>query len=82
MRADPEKSQKQDSAIWVWDSTWSPAVAVNRARMGSVLVRLEHGVTFNVKMTNVAPRDRALRGRDIPVDRFEMRRRIAMGVWH
>jgi hypothetical protein len=57
---------RQDSMVWVWDSTWLPALVVQHAPMGSVLVRLDHGVTFNVVRANVLPRDPARRGSDIP----------------
>lgn len=73
MSATPEKSQKQDSAVWVWDSTWLPAIVVDRAGMGCVSVRLEHGVTFNVNTVNLVPRDPARRGGDMPVHRLRFR---------
>jgi hypothetical protein len=38
---------ERGSKVWVWDSTWLPAVVV-RPGADSVLVRLEHGVTFQV----------------------------------
>ncbi len=56
---------RQDSMVWVWDSTWLPAVVVRHAPMGCVLVRLDHGVTFNVIRANVLPRDPARCGSDI-----------------
>ena len=57
---------RQDSMVWVWDSTWLPAVVVHRAPMSCLLVRLEHGVTFSVTMADLAPRDPACRGGDVP----------------
>ena len=70
MSSRPKLSLKQNSTIWVWDSTWLPAVVVHRARMGCVLVRLEHGVTFSATIA-VLPRDPACRGGDMPsVARF------------
>ena len=61
-------SFRQDSMVWVWDSTWLPAVVVHRAPMNCLLVRLEHGVTFRVRVTmaDLAPRDPACRGGDVP----------------
>ena len=52
--------------VWVWDSTWFPAVVVHRVRMGRVLVRLEHGVTFSVTMADLLPHDPACRSGDMP----------------
>ena len=59
-------SFRQDSMVWVWDSTWLPAMVVRRAAMDCLLVRLEHGVTFSVTMADTVPRDPACRGADIP----------------
>ena len=56
----------QGSMVWVWDSTWLPAVVVQHAPMGCALVRLDHGVTFNVTLADLMPRDLALLGADIP----------------
>jgi hypothetical protein len=50
----------------VWDSTWLPAVVVQHAPMGCALVRLDHGVTFNVTMADLLPRDPARCGGDVP----------------
>jgi len=79
MNISPVKIPESDSAVWVWDSTWLPAVVVNRARTDCVLVRLEHGVTFSVKMANVATRDPACRGGDMPArdTRFRVESRRA-----
>ncbi len=66
MSTSPQLSFKQDSIVWVWDSTWLPAVVVHCTRMGCLLVRLEHGVTFSVTMADLVPRDPACRGGDIP----------------
>jgi hypothetical protein len=52
-------SFKQGSKVWVWDSMWLPAVVVQRAPMGSILVRAEHGLTFTASMVNLLPRDPA-----------------------
>ena len=71
MSSRPKLSLKQNSTIWVWDSTWLPAVVVHCARMGCVLVRLEHGVTFSATIADLLPRDPACRGGDMPsVARF------------
>jgi len=59
-------SFRQDSMVWVWDSTWLPAVVVHHVPMNCLLVRLEHGVTFSVTMADLAPRDPACRGGDVP----------------
>jgi hypothetical protein len=57
---------RQNSMVWVWDSTWLPAVVVQHAPMGCALVRLDHGVTFNVTMADLLPRDPARCGGDVP----------------
>jgi hypothetical protein len=59
-------SFRKDSMVWVWDSTWLPAVVVHRAQMGYLLVRLEHGVTFSVTVADMVLRDPACRGSDVP----------------
>jgi hypothetical protein len=56
---------RQDSMVWVWDATWLPAVVVQHAPMGCALVRLDHGVTFNVTMADLLPRDPA--AADLPI---------------
>ncbi len=68
---------RQDSMVWVWDSTWLPAVVVHHAPMNCLLVRLEHGVTFRVTMADLVPRDPACRGGDVPS--AGMRRSITIG---
>jgi len=62
-----ELNLKPDSMVWVWDSTWLPAVVVDRACMGRVLVRLEHGVTFSASITELVPRDPVFRGGGKPL---------------
>ncbi len=57
---------RQDSMVWVWDSTWLPAVVVHRASMNCLLVRLEHGVTFSVTIADLVSSDPACGGADIP----------------
>jgi hypothetical protein len=52
--------------VWVWDSTWLPAVVVRPAQMGFLLVRFEHGVTCTVAISELLPRDIASRGGDRP----------------
>jgi hypothetical protein len=59
-------SFRQHSMVSVWDSIWLPAVVVQRAQIGYLLVRLEHGVTFSVTMADLVWRDPACRGTDIP----------------
>ena len=59
-------SFRRDSMVWVWDSTWLPAVVVHLAPMSGALVRLDHGVTFNVTIADLVPRDPACQGADIP----------------
>jgi hypothetical protein len=56
---------REDSMVWVWDSTWLPAVVVQHAPMGCALVGLDHGVRFNVTMADLLPRDPARRGGDV-----------------
>jgi hypothetical protein len=58
---------RQNSMVWVWDSTWLPAVVVQHAPMGCALVRLDHGVTFNITMADLLSRDPASRGGDVPL---------------
>ena len=55
------------STVWVWDSTWMPAVVVGRTQTGFVLVRFEHGVTCSVAMSDLQPRDLTSRGNDRPI---------------
>ena len=59
-------SFRRDSMVWVWDSTWLPAVVVHRAPTGGALVRLDHGVTFKVTVADLVSRDPACQGADIP----------------
>ena len=63
----PEIRILQGSTVWVWDSTWLPAVVVRPAQTGFVLVRFEHGVTCSVAMSDLEPRDAASRSGDKPV---------------
>jgi len=53
----PEVSFERGSRVWVWDSTWLPAVVVGLLEADCVSVRLEHGVTFSVAAANLAGRD-------------------------
>jgi hypothetical protein len=57
---------EQGSLVWVWDSTWLPAVVVEADRMGSLLIKLEHGVTFSSTDTYLVARDPARCGDDLP----------------
>ena len=57
MSTGPKMSFEQGSKVWVWDSMWLPAVVVQPALMGRILVRAEHGLTFAPTMANVLPRD-------------------------
>jgi hypothetical protein len=66
MSVTPEIHFRRGAAVWVWDSTWLPAVVVHSTRMGSRLVRLEHGVTFRAGVADLAARDPSCRGDDIP----------------
>jgi hypothetical protein len=65
--AKPEMSILQGSAVWVWESTWLPAIVVRPAWPGFALVRFEHGVTCCVALPDLEPRDPASRGADRPV---------------
>lgn len=67
----PGPTLQQGTPVWVWDSTWLPAVVVDWARLDCLLVRLEHGVTFRAALADVAVRDAASRGSDVP--RFRSR---------
>ena len=58
---------RQGSTVWVWDSTWIPAVVVRPTQTGFVLVRFEHGVTFSVAIADLQPRDLTSRGNDKPI---------------
>jgi hypothetical protein len=66
MRA-PEMSFEHGMKVWVWDSTWLPAVVVHRAPMGRILVRVEHGLTFTATMVNLLPRDSACQTQPPPL---------------
>ena len=50
MSTEPKMSFGQGSKVWVWDSMWLPAVVVQPAPMGRILVRVEHGLTFTATM--------------------------------
>lgn len=65
MKALPEFTLEPGLKVWVWDSTWLPAVVV-RPGVDSVLVRLEHGVTFEVVVDHLDVRDPACCGSDRP----------------
>ena len=67
MGAKPKMRVLPGSTVWVWDSTWMPAVVVGRTQTGFVLVRFEHGVTCSVAMSDLHPRDLTSRGNDRPV---------------
>jgi len=70
-------SFRKDSMVWVWDSTWLPAVVVHRVPMNCLLVRLEHGVTFSVTIADLVSRDPAFGGADI--SSASTRRSITVG---
>ncbi|MBV8139329.1 MAG: hypothetical protein JO121_27425 [Deltaproteobacteria bacterium] len=53
------------STVWVWDSTWLPAIVVNYG-VDWVRVRLAHGVTFNVDAEKLVARDSVGGGKDAP----------------
>ena len=53
MRNQTKTSFKPGSKVWVWDSTWLPAVVIGRGPIDRILVRFEHGVTFPVTMENL-----------------------------
>jgi hypothetical protein len=59
-------SFKSGSRVWVWDSTWLPAIVFHSAQTNCLLVRLAHGVTFSVPPADLRPRAPACRGNDIP----------------
>lgn len=70
-------SFKSGSRVWVWDSTWLPAIVVHHAQTDCLLVRLAHGVTFSVPPAVLRPRDPACRGGDVPS--ADTRHRITIG---
>jgi RNA polymerase sigma-70 factor, ECF subfamily len=57
------------ATVWVRNSMWLPAIVVGPAQTGSMLVRFEHGVTLNVPVADLQPRDPALRGDEKPACR-------------
>jgi hypothetical protein len=66
MRTAPQSNFTRGSRVWVWDSTWLPAVVIQYGQTDAISVRLEHGVTFRVAIANVAVRDPARNGSDLP----------------
>jgi hypothetical protein len=66
MRTEAKVGFKQHSTVWVWDSTWLPAVVVHRVQTGCLSVKVTHGVTFSFNMANLLLRDPACRGGDMP----------------
>jgi hypothetical protein len=62
----PRLTFKLGAQVWVWDSTWLPGVIVQRTRRDSLSIRLDHGVTFCADIANLAVRDPARRGADVP----------------
>jgi hypothetical protein len=67
MDAKPKMRILQGSKVWVWDSTWMPAVVVRRTKAGFVLVRFEHGVTCSVAISDLQPRDLTSGDSDRPI---------------
>jgi hypothetical protein len=57
MSTQAKMSLRHGSKVWVWDSMWLPAVVINRAPMGRMLIRVEHGLTFTAATANLFPRD-------------------------
>jgi hypothetical protein len=60
----------RETAVWVWDGRWWPAVVSNAIAdrdEGFLLVRFEHGVTAPARPTDLQPRDPDLRGVDKPL---------------
>jgi hypothetical protein len=67
------KHVKRAAPVWVWDGHWWPAVVKYAGRGGgSLIVRLENGVTVPVSMDKLRPRDPALRGSDKPKRHLRM----------
>lgn len=66
MRTELRTNFMLGAQVWVWDSTWLPGVIVQRTRPDSLAVRLEHGVTFCANLANLASRDPAQHGSDVP----------------
>jgi hypothetical protein len=58
---------KRAAPVWVWDGYWWPAVVADAKRgNGSLIVRLENGVTVPVQKARLQPRDPTLGGHDKP----------------
>jgi len=62
----------RNTPLWVWHDGWWPAVAVEQ-RSGTnetmLIVRLENGVSVPALVTELEPRNPALRGTDKPAAR-------------
>ena len=62
----------RNTPLWAWHDGWWPAVAVEELsgiNETMLVVRLEHGVSVPVLVTEVEPRNPALRGTDKPAER-------------
>jgi hypothetical protein len=57
MNTEPRGTFEPGSPVWVWDTTWLPAVVLDRAQKGRLLLGLDHGVTFIVTTASVEARD-------------------------
>jgi hypothetical protein len=67
MEASQTKQINRADPVWVWDGGWWPATIVaHECSAGSLIVRLENGVTVPVPMARLRPRDPELRGADKP----------------
>jgi hypothetical protein len=63
----PETNILQHSTMWVWDSSWLPALLVRLALTGFLLVKLKHGATCSVGVSDLEPRDPVFQDGDTPV---------------
>src|ERR1700730_17816679 len=69
MEALRPKQVKRDTAVWVWDGSWLPAIVtdafIDRGER-LLIVRFEHGVTAPARGVNLEPREPNLRDADKP----------------
>jgi hypothetical protein len=69
MEGSRPKQIKRETAVWVWDGSWWPAVVIDGfidrgERL--LIVRFEHGVTAPARAADLEPREPNLRGADKP----------------
>src|ERR1700730_1577582 len=58
---------KAHASVWVWDGYWLPAVVVGPANLpGAFVVRLEHGGSAPLPLTNMRAGEPGAHGSDRP----------------